>query len=514
MKTIIHLALKTGYSFRQVFGHIEQMMDYNNEGYIGISDSGNTFSQYEIEMLCKDNKELKPIYGVRLTVVKNGTTQVKPRGQFGCEYIFIAKNDEGLKEIYNLCKINYDNFYYRGNLSFRDVESLSDSVIVIAEDVQCTDRLDYIALTTTTPGYMYDVGLEESIPFVAIVNNYYPKAEDHETYEILVGSRNSCNQTYPQHILSTQEWFEFQYEKGRSDENLISAIDNTHVIAKQCDRIMLPKAPMIKASSKQSMEFLCKIGAKNKNIDLTEGEYADRYENELKLIKERGFDDYFLVVADMISKAKKKMLVGPGRGCFLPDNRVRMRKGNLKKIQDVEIGNTVIDAFGCARKVLETFEYDIDEEILEIEFEDETVISCTPDHKILTLSGWKRADELTKKDVICDIMSNNIKKASLIAAGVNEMLVHKISEFGFVSYDDYISNDFLDNSIIKVQFKCIDCKKDQAVQIRRLRSRQESLVNEKICNNCIIKVSSNTEEAIENNKNAQRKRHQYGRYTT
>lgn len=318
MKEMIHLALKTGYSFRQVFGHIDKTMEFHREGAIGIADLTNTFSHYEIEMACKEkNKEkeiLKPIYGVRLNVVEHGGEKVKPRGQFGPEYIFIAKNEDGLKEIYNLVKINYENFYYRGNLSFRDVTSLSKNVIVIAEDVQDTKRLDYIALTTTTPNYMYEVGVEEKIPFVAIVNNFFPEKGDYETYELLVGSRNSCLQTYPQHILSTQEWYDFQKSKKREHGFLIEAIDNTHEISKSVKHIILPKAPMIKSKGKTKIEYLCKIGARKKKINITEGEYADRYNREMELIKDRGFDDYFIVVADMISKAKKKMLVGPGRG--------------------------------------------------------------------------------------------------------------------------------------------------------------------------------------------------------
>lgn len=315
MKKIIHLALRTGYSFRQVFGHIEKTLEFANENIIGIADTGNTFSQYEIEKACKKNKSLKPIYGVRLNVVKDGTQQVKPRGQFGPEYIFIAKNQKGLREIYSLIKTSYDNFYYRGNLSFTDVTRLSENVIVIAEDVQDTTRLDYIALTTTTPKYMYEEGIEQNIPFIAIVNNFYPNVDDHDTYELLVGSMNACRQTYPQHILSTEEWYKFQISKGRFGENLEKAVENTHVVSNLCEHITLAKAPMIKAKSSSSIEYLCKIGAKKKKIDIiNDGVYKERYDYEINLIKERGFDDYFLVVADMIAKAKKKMLVGPGRG--------------------------------------------------------------------------------------------------------------------------------------------------------------------------------------------------------
>ena len=46
----------------------------------------------------------------------------------------------------------------------------------------------------------------------------------------------------------------------------------------------------------------------------TLGEYMDRLEYELKVIKEMGFNSYFLIVADFVRRAKKNMIVvGPGR---------------------------------------------------------------------------------------------------------------------------------------------------------------------------------------------------------
>lgn len=317
MKEIIHLALKTGYSFKETYGDVKNILDFENgNGAIGIADSASSFGFVALEKLLKGKDDIKPIYGARIAVVKDGTQHVPPRGQFGCEYIFIAKNIKGLREIYNLIKINYDNFYYRGQVSFSDVLALSENVIVIAEDVQCTDRLDYVAITTSTPKYMIEVAREENIPFVAIVNNEYSRQGDHDTYELLVGSRNANRHTYPQHIMSTEEIIAFHKKKGiLSLDEIKIAIDNTHAIAGLVEKFKLPKAPLIESKSKFTIEYLCEIGAKKKGIDIkNKGIYRDRYEREILLIKEKSFDHYFLVVADMISKAKKKMLVGPGRG--------------------------------------------------------------------------------------------------------------------------------------------------------------------------------------------------------
>ena len=294
-KEMINLALKSGYSFKQVFGHLKDVIEKGiQNNTIGIADAGNTFAFYELETLCKKQK-IKPIYGIRLTVVKDATKEVKPRGQFGCEYIFLAKNQEGVKEIYALTKVFYDNFYWRGNLSFHaDVAKISDNVIVIADDIQTTKRLDYLAITQSTPKYVIEAAREESIPFVAIQKNWYVEKDDHSTYELMIGvdngpgRPNAEKRTHPQHILTTEEWIGYQRHRNYvTEEEIQEAVANTHVVADLIEEYDLPRAPMIKSKSNKSIDYLCKIGAKKRGIDITQGVYGERYEREIKLIKER-----------------------------------------------------------------------------------------------------------------------------------------------------------------------------------------------------------------------------------
>ena len=48
--------------------------------------------------------------------------------------------------------------------------------------------------------------------------------------------------------------------------------------------------------------------------------------------------------------------------------------------------------------------YNIDEDIVELEFEDGRIIKCTKDHEILTNNrGWVKAIELTEEDSISEI---------------------------------------------------------------------------------------------------------------
>lgn len=315
MKEIIHLALRTEYSFKNVYGHLKKTIDdYSENGIIGLADDENTHSFSEIERYCNGKEEIKTIFGIRLKVSHTAIEKIKPRGSFGREYLFIAKNQEGIKELYALVKINYQNFYYRGNISPHDVDNLSENVFVISKNpLEEVERLDYIAVCQSTPEISIGM-IENGVKCVAIVDNYYPRATDKNLYQIFTSPRNTDNKTFPQHILSTKDFFLYLKRKGVPENIIEKSINATHEIGEICEKVALPKAPMVKYDGKETIRFLCRLRAKKLGIDLKFGEYSERFEYELKLIEDFDFQDYFLVVAKIVSDAKKKMLVGPSRG--------------------------------------------------------------------------------------------------------------------------------------------------------------------------------------------------------
>ncbi len=303
---MINLALRSEYSFQQTFAHLDHLVK-GDERAVGIADLNNTFAHVKFQQLC-DKKKVKPIFGVRLSVVKSVSERVK---KDGWQYLFTAKNNDGLKEIYGLVKKAYDNFYYKPRIGLVDVWVLSDNIYVISDDFELDERIDFVALTTTTNLKCID----NDIPKVYINNNNYINAWERKYYEILANDRSRYIQTYPQHILSKKE-FERMYHN-------YDALLNTNAISVNCNA-RIEKAEMVKyrgssndlvtPNNKQLLRDLCYKGAEERGVGLQNKLYRDRLERELKLIEEKDFSDYFLITADMIIKAKKTMLVGPSRG--------------------------------------------------------------------------------------------------------------------------------------------------------------------------------------------------------
>lgn len=299
MKEMINVALRSEFTFKQVYQKIEEMPEGQHTA-LGIADLNNTQGHVRFRNACM-KAGIKPIYGVRVMAVYNVEEQTPNPGQWGHVYIVLAKTQEGLAEIYRLVRTAFDNFRYRPMVSLVDIWSLSENVIVIAENFDIPERIDYIGLSQVTNRALIKA---HKIPTVAINHNYYPKATDRESWELLMGARFMDQKTFQQHILSTQEWFRLFGDR--------KAIKNTYEIAEACN-VELRKADPVRYSGDETLRGLVDEGIKRRKYPLTK-QAKKRLKIELELIEEKDYTDYFLVVAQMTTEAKKKFLVGPGRG--------------------------------------------------------------------------------------------------------------------------------------------------------------------------------------------------------
>jgi DNA polymerase-3 subunit alpha len=118
------------------------------------------------------------------------------------------------------------------------------------------------------------------------------------------------------HIMTRQEVVSKMDAQGFDGSALA---DSTLEIAERCDhvefetgKVYLPKA--IKSfSSDAYLKELVMDGLEDRGIK--NEKYVERANEELEIIKSKGFSDYFLIVWDVIREARKRNIyVGPGRG--------------------------------------------------------------------------------------------------------------------------------------------------------------------------------------------------------
>lgn len=126
---------------------------------------------------------------------------------------------------------------------------------------------------------------------------------------------------------SSTEWLKDPQEivSLYADKQLLEAIENNQKIANTCHINIEKKQPILPHyNNKQgisSQEFLSKLCLKGLKMRLTDSYisnkkvYLKRLKSELAIINSMGFDDYFLIVWDVINFAHKKgIMTGPGRG--------------------------------------------------------------------------------------------------------------------------------------------------------------------------------------------------------
>lgn len=282
--------IKTEFSFRKVYGHIEKVVARCAEiGYkvAVIADMDNTFGHVQWRKYCNQYK-IKPCYGVSLRVYES---DVRERKVDHCWFVFVAKNDKGLTEVYDLVATAYSegHYYYNPRLFKSDIKDASNDILCLPPN--------YIL----SPNNLYPM---KNASIWAGMDNNYLTINDRQVYELMAEQIEL--KTTPQHILSKNEWValfpKHKAKWSKTEKTLLSYTAD------------LKNATMVKYKGKFNLESLCKIGAELRGIDMEDPVYLKRYEYELKLIREKDFDDYFLVVADLVNYSKEHMLVGPSRG--------------------------------------------------------------------------------------------------------------------------------------------------------------------------------------------------------
>jgi len=270
---------------------------------------------------------------------------------------------------------------------------------------------------------------ETDTPLVATNDAHYVNQEDWEAQEILYLLR--ANKTFKTrgddwefkikqlYIKSRKEMDDTfsLYGAGVPEHLYLQAMENTLLIDGMVEDYepdthqRLPTLEYDNPFKKLGEDAIVRLKALGLDKD---DRYKERFMHEMKLIREKGFANYFLIMREIIKKAKLQMLVGPGRGsaagslicylngitdldpikhnllferfinpdrCFIEGTIVKTDNG-FKRIENVDIGETVFTHKNRRREVLSVHQYEKDEDLYCVEY-DGSMFICTWNHKIL-----------------------------------------------------------------------------------------------------------------------------------
>ena len=296
--TLPQLRVRTEFSFRQAFGPVPRAaaaVSALGAAAGGIVDKS-TWGHVRWAKAAAASG-FKPLFGTELTVpLPDGR---KPQAWA------LAEDTRG---------------FYRFSTALRQSEAdplallaNSSGVVRFAGDA-LTDpaTFDYIDLNPTSPlAQRIALRLHQHTgkPLVVTSDNYYPRAADYAAF-MAIGGRESAT---PQHLLSEPELR--QRLKCLDDAQWAQVVRNTHEVAERCAGALLT-APIIQVAG--DLRALAEAGRQRRlalgHLPAWPQEYEDRLQRELAAIEAKQFESYFIVVSDLVTWAKERMLVGPGRG--------------------------------------------------------------------------------------------------------------------------------------------------------------------------------------------------------
>jgi len=172
-----------------------------------------------------------------------------------------------------------------------------------------------------------DAGQKEIQELKLILNSYSNKVQKDVTYnkslkhdslmdrlDYLYGERQISFAKFDIHLLSDEEMRSAMVSQGVDREDMYTATQE--VADKVQDYEIEDYADLLPVQYQDpngELRMLAEQGLKKRGVDSQE--YRDRLDEELKVIQDKNFGPYFLVVRSMISWAKKEgIMVGPGRG--------------------------------------------------------------------------------------------------------------------------------------------------------------------------------------------------------
>src|SRR3954463_2960602 len=318
---------------------------------VSLTDHGSLAGAVALTKAAKA-EGIKPVIGCEVYVADERKTQTKGYAHL----TLLAENNTGYANLIKLSSLGYlEGYYYKPRVDWELLDRYSDGLIALsgclsgrvckaleegrAEDADKElDRLTSIFTRDNVYVEMQNAHLDvqqrinpllaqlaakRNLPTVVTGDVHYLRHEDARAHEALLCIQSGDSLKNPNHWKFETDHFYFK----TAPEMLLDfpghedAMRRTLEVAERCNveielgRILLPEFPV--PDGRDAFDYLveqCEKGLARR-YDKVTTELRERLQFELKTIREMGFADYFLIVADFIGFAKRNGVgVGPGRG--------------------------------------------------------------------------------------------------------------------------------------------------------------------------------------------------------
>lgn len=357
-----HLHAHSHYSLLQALPKIPELIEAaKKEGMktLALTDNGNLYGAIEFYKECK-KAGIKPIIGVD-AYVAGRSRHDKQAGvdKDRSRLILLAKNEIGYKNLLKIVTASYlEGFYYKPRIDFEIMEKYKEGLFAISSSwsgdistalrganaekalglLQKYEKIygkDFLIEITMHPGHLghnehmgvlANFAKENNVAVVASHDVYYINQEDREAKDTLMAVQQGLdNREKGASALGGEdedENFSFISEAEANDrfKHFSEALKNNELVAASCNlELELGKwvFPDYKIGGNTThddeLKRITYEGIESRNINATP-DIIERIEYELKVIRDKGYAPYFLVVGDLLRHARSKGIITTTRG--------------------------------------------------------------------------------------------------------------------------------------------------------------------------------------------------------
>ncbi len=362
-RSFVHLHNHSDYSLLDgaiPVSKLVQAAKIHEQPAVALTDHGNLFGVVNFYREAK-KAGVKPIVGMEAYTTpgsrhdRGGDTAI--RGRRIHHLILLAENFEGYCNLIKLSSVAFlEGFYYKPRLDKEILRQYSKGIIALTacmsgevnrhlvdghfeEAKKVALELDDIFgrgnffLEMQNHGIPEEVRVREGalriasetgIPLVATNDCHYQRQGDHEAHQALmaINTGRDLDSENEWSVGMDQLYFKSSEEMAELFAEHPEALDNSLRIAERCNleiplgENQMPDFPLPEGWSEEGayLEDLSRRGLVERYGEPNE-EQIERLNYELGIIKEMGFEGYFLITHDFIEASKERgIAVGPGRG--------------------------------------------------------------------------------------------------------------------------------------------------------------------------------------------------------
>ena len=361
MSSFVHLHVHSEFSLLDGLARLpdlcQQAKAYGMES-LALTDHGQMYGMVKFHRAAEE-AGIKPIYGCEVYQAPRRMDQKEPRID-GKTYhlLLLAKNMTGYRNLMQLVtRANLEGFYYRPRIDKELLAKYAEGLICASACIsgevpsliaarqleRARQAVGWFKEVFGPDNYYLELQRHQGVPELERVNEqlvklaqefglrcvvtndvHYVHKGDASAQELLLAIQTNTTLSDPNRMrMGSDDYYLMSPEEMAAlMPEYPEALENTVRIAEQCEVDLGFKGyhlPTFEVpgpnTSQEYLRTLCEEGVTQRYQEVTP-EIRQRLEHELDVIHTMGFDDYFLINADLVRWAKKKakMLVGPGRG--------------------------------------------------------------------------------------------------------------------------------------------------------------------------------------------------------